>query len=292
MLSLSDIADSIWNQPVDCTFVLADELQKLFEQDGKSPLEAIEAADKCLEQVYTLIVEKINYYQQKKVKPNFSFGDESKYSLIGAAVSEKDPQVQIRLLHRNKLFTYIATLDWKLFENLCANSLRLSGFLKVDVGRRTSDGGLDFFGVKPLGTKDYSGCTADRHYRVFGQAKRRTKDSIQHDEVRIFVSEFDDFKQDVGSAYDYVKSEHKWFIEAQGVLDAMFVTNTRFEKGAKQYAHRKKIQLREGIEIVEDIVRLAKIDDWLKIEDGKYVFAPDHFDQYLCRDFNNKSSTS
>lgn len=61
----------------------------------------------------------------------------------------------------------------------------------------------------------------------------------------------------------------------------MLVTNTRFESDAEWFAEKEKVRLREGIEIVEDIVMLAKADDWLNMVNGSYVFTPDKFNQFL-----------
>jgi hypothetical protein len=61
----------------------------------------------------------------------------------------------------------------------------------------------------------------------------------------------------------------------------MVITNTYFEDDAEEFAGSEKIILREGIQVVEDIVRLADAKDWLEIEKNSYAFTKKKFDEYL-----------
>lgn len=276
------LAQRVWDQPVNRIIELIDELQRTFEQEGLGQLEAIESALNLSKRVRDQIIAKINYYERKKVKPNFRFSETSTNRLIGIAVSEPDPEIKTKLRYRKELFEYISSINWKAFENLCAVLLKLAGFSRLDVGKRSKDGGLDYFGILPLDNNfQYSGCMIGENYRIFGQAKHRKCRPVTGEEVRVFFTKYTDFEGERGPAYKKVLLNHRWFIEAKGPLIAMLVTNTRFESDAEWFAEKEKVRLREGIEIVEDIVMLAKADDWLNMVNGSYVFTPDKFNQFL-----------
>jgi hypothetical protein len=155
---------------------LSDELQKALEDEGSSDLEAIDKTSRMLPRIKSLLSERIGYYVRRSVTPNFEFSRTSESRLIGVLMLEKEEQIQIKLRHKRQLHGYIDKLEWRKFENLCLITLKLSGFKRGETGKRTKDGGLDFFGLWPMEDKlRYKGFLTGQTLRVFGQAKHRNR---------------------------------------------------------------------------------------------------------------------
>jgi hypothetical protein len=282
MLSSQAFVNKIWGFPSDKIIELPEELQKSLEADGKTELVAIALAEKMLPRVRALLSEKIRNCEKKRVTPNFRFSESSSNRLVGILISEKEEQTRLKLKHRKELGSLINNLKWEKFESLCACTLQLCGFEKYQVGKGTKDGGLDFFGLYPLqGLVKYKGFLTGMRLRVFGQAKHRSKASVTGDEVRSFYTHYKDFLDEKGTAYTHVSQEWPWFLGAKGPLAPMVITNRRFEKGAEEFADRKGIIIREGSQIVEDIIQLSRVETWLTLEGERYVFTPGKFESYL-----------
>jgi len=282
MISPRTFVEKIWERVPNATVELPEELQKSLEAAGHPELEAIVIAEKLLPRVKNLLHERILYYERKNVTPNFRFSETSPNRLIAIRIFEKDEQVRLKFPHRKELHTFINTINWEKFENLCILTLQLSGFEKYAVGKRRQDGGLDFFGLYPMQSPSvYKGLLTDMSFRIFGQAKQHRRSSVSGDEVRVFFSHYDEFLNKRGAAWEFVSSNCDWFLEAKGPFAPMVVTNRRFAKGAEEYADYRRIFLREGIQIVEDVIRLADSKIWLNAGEGGYIFAPDKFESYL-----------
>jgi len=282
MISPRAFVDKLWQRSPGAVIELPEELQKSFEAAGHSELEAIVMVERMLPRVKTLLSGKILYYERKNVTPNFRFSETSPYRLVGAQVSEKDEQIRLKLPYKKELHSFIDSINWERFENLCVLTLQLCGFKKYAVGKRRQDGGLDFFGLCPIhNLLGYRGFLTAMNLRIFGQAKQHKRSSVSGDEVRIFYTHYEEFLNGKGAAWEFIRSNHDWFLEAKGPLAPMAITNHRFAKGAEDYADYKKIILREGMQIVEDIMRLAKTEIWLEHKEGKYGFAPNKFESYL-----------
>jgi len=281
MISPQVFVKKMWEDAPDKIVELADELQKSLEAEGNTELEAIERAVQMVPCVKAILYKQIQYCEEKKVTPNFRFSRTSDNRLIGMLISEKDVEVRLKLRHRKELQRLINNLKWEKFENLCFYTLETLGF-KSAIGRRRQDGGLDFFGLWPLQDQlRYKGFLTDMNLRVFGQAKHRRRSPVNGDEVRSFLSHFEDFQNKRGVAYEFVHAKHKWFLDGLGPLTPMVMTNTRFERDAEEWAGLKGIILREGSQIVEDIVRLAEPTAWLIKGNTEYSFVPSKFESYL-----------
>lgn len=281
MFSAQAFVKRIWDGPHDRIIELPYELQHLLEAAGTPELEAITLAERMLPRVRGLFSERIDHDVRKNVTPNFRFSETSDNRLIGVLMWEKDEKVKLKLRYRKELHKLINDLQWEKFENLCLLTLKLSGFSRYEIGRRRGDGGLDFFGLWTVQEKlGYKGVLTDVTLRIFGQAKHYAK-RVSADEVRVFSTHFDDYQIGRGVAYAYVNSEFPWFVEAKGPLTPMVMTNGKFAKGAEDFANFKKIGLRDGSQIVEDIIRLAEPETFLSFQEGKYYFVPGKFEKCL-----------
>jgi hypothetical protein len=282
MFSKKKFVEKLWESSQDTVIELPIELQKAIEKSGKGELEAIDISEEVLPSVKRMIRQKIFDCENKKITPNFRFSEQSENRLIGTLKTEKKEHMKGKLQYRKELQEFISHLNWKTFENLCLYIMQLCKFEKYNLGKRTADGGMDFFGVyRLLGYEEYRGFLTKMTFRIFGQAKHRDKNPVKGAEVRSFHTHYLDFLIARGKAYDYVSSNCAWFLEENGPLIPLFVTNGRFAKGAVDFAEKNGIILREGAQVVEDIVQLSKDETWLVFKAGKYSFAPERFRNYL-----------
>ena len=282
-MSARVIAKKLWGFPSDGIIELTSELERILKKPGTSELELLDLVQKRLPQVKRLLQRKIQECDEKGITPNFRFSEFSENRLIGSLKSEKEEVTKHKLLHRDDFYRFLNSLDWKMFENLCLYIMKLYNFKKCDVGKRTKDGGLDFFGFYvPHDAKvGYTGFLSSMNLRIFGQAKHRNKISVAEGEVLKFHSQYRDFLNGQGRAYSYMLSQCEWFLETKGPLIPLFFTNSDFSKDAKKYADRNGIITRDGEQIVEDIIRLSKIEPWFSIRKGKLIFRQNQFERFL-----------
>jgi hypothetical protein len=283
MISVQEFVDKIWESPLDSTIELPDELQRILENEGNNELEALSLVEKILPRVRQIILEKIQVCDRKRVTPNFRFSDYSNNRLVGILILQKEEQQKQKLRHRKELHTVINKLKWDRFEDLCVYTLTLIGFEKYSVGQRTQDGGLDFFGLYPMQIiSSYGGFLTDLNLRVFGQAKHYNGSTVGAKEIHAFYCQFkEDFLYEKGRAYEHINLEAKWFLDARGPIVPMMITNGHFTRVAEEFAGRKGIIIREGSQIVEDIIQLSKTDIWLNAEKGKYIFDATKLETFL-----------
>lgn len=283
MLSPSSIADRFWDYPNDGIVELREELERILKLDGKySDLVLLEKVEELLPQVRRVLSRKIESCDQKGVTPNFRFSDFSENRLVGCVISEKEETVKNKLVHRKGFYQLINQLEWKAFENLSLYVMRLYRFRKYNVGKRTKDGGLDFFGFyEPWTEEKYTGFFSRMNIRIFGQAKHRNKQTISEGEIRKFYTFYRDFLAEKGRAYAFVSSKSQWFVKTKGPLVPMFFTNSDFSKDAAMYADEKGIVFRDGEQIVEDIIRLSKGEPWFSVKEGKIEFKPTELKRFL-----------
>jgi len=282
-LSARVIAEKLWGYSLNRVIELPEELERILEKSSTSELELLDLVQKMLPQVRRLLQRKIRECNEKGITPNFRFSDFSENRLIGCLRLESEEAIKQKLLNRDDFFQFLNSLTWKTFENLCLYIMKLYNFKKYDVGKRTQDGGLDFFGfyIPHKAEACYTGFLSSMNIRIFGQAKHRNKSSVAEAEILTFHSQFRDFLNEHGRAYSFVQSNCKWFIETKGPLIPLFFTNNKFSRDAKKYADRNGIVTRDGEQVVEDIIRLSKIEPWFSIRNEKLKFYPDQFKKYL-----------
>ena len=283
MLSAQAVAKKLWKYPPNRIIELSNEVEEILGKKEIGELEAIDIAQKILPQIKRLLQRRIQECDEKGVTPNFRFSELSENRLIGSLRSEREEAIRSKLLHRGGFYQFLNSLNWKTFENLCLYIMQLYNFKKYDVGKRTKDGGLDFFGFYVPNVKGarYMGFLSDMNLRIFGQAKHRNKISIGEGEILKFHSQYRDFLNEAGRAYSFVLSNCRWFLKTKGPLIPLFFTNSNFSRDAKKYADRYGIITRDGEQIVEDIIRLSKAEPWFIIENKKLVFRPSQFKRYL-----------
>jgi hypothetical protein len=284
MLSSSSIADELWKYSTDKIIELPIEIERILRKTGENnELIILEKVEVLLSQVKRLIKKKIQEYDERGTTPNFRFSNLSENRLIGCVISEKEESVKNKLAYKRHFYQLINELEWKAFENLSLFVMQLYNFQKCDLGKRTKDGGLDFYGFYvPYTEEKYTGFLSKMNIRIFGQAKHRNKQTISEGEIRKFYTFYKDFLSEKGRAYKFVSSKSQWFLKTKGPLIPLFFTNSNFSKDALTYANGKGVVTRDGEQIVEDIIRLSKNEPWFRFREGKMSFKPEVFKRFLA----------
>ena|SRR5471030_2688171 len=69
----------------------------------------------------------------------------------GAVAGENDSEVGVGATWQDRLLEVLQTMDPFAFERLCQRILRESGFIEVEVTKRSGDGGIDGYGTIRIG---------------------------------------------------------------------------------------------------------------------------------------------
>jgi hypothetical protein len=279
------IAERLWNYPTDEIIQLPIEIEKMLRLSGESDeLLIFEKTEELLPKVKRMLQKRIQECDEKGVTPNFRFSDLEENRLIGCVIFEKEENIKNRLVYKKKFYQLINELQWKAFENLCLYIVQIYNFRKFDIGKRTKDGGLDFYGFYvPYSDAGYMGFLLGMNIRIFGQAKHRNKQTISEGEIRKFHTHYVDFLNGKGRAYKFVLSNSQWFLKVKGPLVPLFFTNSNFSRDAIAYANEKGIVIRDGEQIVEDVIRLSKSEPWFSSTEGKLQFNPKELKRFLVK---------
>ena len=143
----------------------------------------------------------------------------------------------------------------------------------------SKEGGIDFYGLLQMERFSSGVLLRNAQIRIIGQAKHY-KDIVEHTEVRIFKTHRDDLLQDTGNA---IKKLPYWFIESKDPLLSIFVVTNKFTKGAKAYAKKNNIILRDGEQVVEDLIKSANAKTWFTLKNGMMVFDEKFFTEFFAK---------
>ena len=259
------------------------------ERPKASEIELCERADKLLFQVKRELGALIDSKIRDGIVPRFNFSPHSENRLIPYTLflSPKE-KLPIRLQFRDEIYASLKGLTDLGFERLCLWLHERQGFVGGLTRKgRGKEGGIDFYATGMLDENIplYKGL----EIRVVGQARRKLRDGkVTKNEIKIFVNNYHDFLGGSSMAIrshlipkDFVKA----VVEAKSPCIYVFLTNTIFNKGAKNKAESNKVILKNGEQITEYIVRFGEKDPWFKIdENGKFRFDKKSFLQF----FNSK----
>jgi len=275
------ITNEIWQLKPDSVIDLKQYLINYLKKEGKNDLEALEYLVPLLKRVKIKLYNRIEESITKQITPNFRFSDYSEDIIIGCNIFIKKEDLSQKLLFRDEIKKTINNLSWDLFENLCVYILNIYQFEKVSIGERTRDGGLDFFGYYiPKTNAEYMGFMSDLNLRIFGQSKHYDS-KIGEPYLHEFHDLYIDFLNGEGRAYEYIVSKQEWFFDVRGPIVPFIITNNEFTSTAIKFADRQGIVIREGIQVVEDIITLSKEEPWFIKEDGKIKYLDDEFRKFF-----------
>ena len=159
----------------------------------------------------------------------------------------KKQRKEIIVKYRSYILETIKSLSSKEFECFGAYLLRLYGAKYCSITKQTSDGGIDFYGFLDFPDKDL-GFALLRNTRLIliGQAKK-WENNIDINQLKLFWANCKDLNLNEFFSF-YSEEVYQCF--------PIFITTSKFTKGAIKYANRYRIIIKDGEQVVEDFVEL------------------------------------
>lgn len=222
------------------------------------------------------LVEKTKYHFQKIEEDKHSRGIEPEYELVEYPSDtllrhdflRRENGLSYIRKHREEILKAICKMNWRSFEFLCEHLLNINNIILSGVAGGTKEGGIDFYGLLEMNRFSAGVLLRDAKIKIIGQAKHY-KNVVDHTEVRVFKTHRDDLLQNTGNA---IKKKPSWFIESKGPLLSIFVVTTKFTRGAKTYAKKNDIILRDGEQVVEDLIKSTNGREWFSRKNGALAF--------------------
>jgi len=266
---IRQIAEDIWDleaERVDLLKFCERKIKKI--KPNITDLEIADDIDSIVSRVKCQIEKKIRSFLEKSIPPNFEF-DDCLPNILQRYGSDKNNnwirqyKIQIRRA--------IKAMDPIKFEHFCRHILEINGITKSFVTRASKEGGVDFYGLLEMCNYTKEVFLSTVKLRILGQAKRYSGNHKVGepgiDEIR---TKYSDFQSRRGRAFEILPH---WFKMSNFPLIRMVVTTTGFTKDAKKSAERDDIILRDGDQIVEDIIHSPKSKQWFNTNiDGNKIF--------------------
>jgi len=150
---------------------------------------------------------------------------------------------------------YLKNIDPITFESLCSFYLSLLGCDNIRITRRSSDQGIDFYGILPHEKDQFFSPNTEKNYLI-GQAKLYTA-KVGTGEIREFIGSIELIKLRVSSGrrYSYkIASDIKYFT----LISPIFISSSSFTRDALEIANKVGIKT---VNIVQFITLLTSVDD-------------------------------
>ncbi len=287
------ISKYIWKSDVTHVFDLEEQVIQCLGKTRLSQVEKVYEVENLVETVDEKLQEYIEEAYNKGVIPRFTRSHTST-RYIGCAVKNREEKesgsvLKDRLMCLDKIHSFIQKISWSQFEAFCNYIMNLYGAERFGVGPKSRDGGLDFyatFKVTPITRsswwyvhqsyqrpKGWIGLLDPFEIRVFGQAKHRSKSVTQKD-MNDFSKKVDDFVSNESIA---IKNLPQSFIESKAPLIPLMMTNAVFDKGSIERADKDQIHLRNGNQLVYDLIML---DNGELFDEAELHL--DRFDRFLA----------
>lgn len=210
---------------------------------------------------------KMGNLNQRGIRPEYEFVEYPPNTLCKYDLLHENGFSFIRK-HRREILDTILKMNWRSFEFLCEHLLKINNIVISGVTSRGKEGGIDFFGLLEMNRFSTGVLLKDAKIRIIGQAKRY-RNVIDDTKVREFKTHRDDLLQNIGRA---IPKLPLWFTKSGAPLLSFFIITTKPTKGAKTYAEENSIILRDGEQVVEDLIKSIHAREWFSRKKGKLFF--------------------
>jgi len=234
-----------------------------------SDLEINDKLDEIVEKVTFHINKRNEYRKNRDITPEYEFNTYPPKVLFRYSVKHKEPQLISYLRKQNKvLLKAINDMSWQSFEYLCKHLLKINGVDPIKLTKVNQEG-IDFLGLYNLGNYG-SSVIIPRNFKlkIVGQVKHYFN-KIKPRQVRAFDTYCKDVKNE---EKDIVKDFPEWFTKAKIPVLGIFMTTSDFTKASSRYVKKEWIILRNGEQIVENLIQSHYSKDWVKNKDGHLSF--------------------
>jgi restriction endonuclease Mrr len=169
--------------------------------------------------------------------------------------TNKNLEKKILTLYREEILETLKDLTPNEFEHFCAYLLRLYGCSKSIKTKQSNDGGIDFYGLlNPSSHNKTPIICLIRNIKILilGQAKKWNK-NVDINSIKLLTKNFEDLTRNRNEkrkeiSENFPKEEYQYF--------PLFITTSKFTKGAKKYANMNRIITKDGEQIIEDLIEL------------------------------------
>uniref|UniRef100_A0A7C3URU7 Restriction endonuclease n=1 Tax=candidate division WOR-3 bacterium TaxID=2052148 RepID=A0A7C3URU7_UNCW3 len=165
-------------------------------------------------------------------------------------------------------------MPWGDFEYLCLHILEINGIINFSPTEKNQKG-IDFCALLELDRYSLPGILLKGcRVKIVGQAKRFSRE-IGEGLVRNFKTFLEDVQE---PKRDVIEKLPKWFKEIKSPILGIFLTTSKFTKGAIKYAQKEGIILKDGEQILEDLIKSPDSGKWVStVENGKFIFNKNAF---------------
>lgn len=267
------VADHIWQNDGYISLSRATEIWLTDHGYDLASDAVLEKFDRLVELVSKHIQVRIQDCEIRGVKPKYQFSTTS----INVVVPRIDTN---EYLLRSSFQSAIGKLSWRAFEHLCVHVMHTTGVSKCEATPATRDQGVDFVGILELKTVMVPSIWHDVQLRVLGQAKHYGS-VVGEESVIQFNANMIAFSRGEGRAF---KSAPDWskniYIAQVGFIFAL----SGFSQVAKDYAILHSIMLKDGEQIVQDLLSTSMHTPGL-VHQGQHIEFDEnnflsHFEQY------------
>lgn len=234
-----------------------------------SDLEINDKLDEIVEKVTFHINRRNEYCKNKDITPEYEFNTYPPKVLFRYSVRHKEPQLISYLRKQNRiLLNAINDMSWQSFEYLCKHLLKINGVDPIKLTKVNQEG-IDFLGLYNINNCG-SSVIIPKNFKIkiVGQVKHYL-DKIGPKQVRAFDTYCKDVKNE---QKDIVKNFPAWFTKTKIPVLGIFMTTSDFTKAASRYTKKEWMILRNGEQIVENLIQSPCSKDWVKNEDGHLIF--------------------
>jgi len=280
------LAEDIWTSDKEQVFI-EDYCRVKLRQKCKSlgDLTIEEMIPSIVNRTSRILQKKIEHQKNRGIPPDYDFVPYPPNTLFKYHLLSENGFSDMRS-HRKEILKTMCRMKSRSFEYLCEHILNINRIVVSGVTPGKKDGGVDFWGILEMdkfleADKTHSGLLFKGvKFKIIGQAKRY-KNTVGDGEVRIFETHYMDLLQGRGRAVGKIPD---WFNILTVPILPIFITTNKFSKDAKYYAKTKGIVLKEGEEIVEDLIKSSHAKQWFYERGGKLFFNTPSFMKLFKKD--------
>ena len=280
MLKINKLAKDIFEngilkskkEKIDLNILCSEKIK--IKQPKINELQISDHSEQLIKKITQYVNKRKNNCESQGLRPEYEFADYSSTILLRCGINcGESPAIYFLRKNNKELFKTINKMSWNYFEKFCKKLLEINNISKIELTKKNAEG-VDFCGLYPLGKYFHSTIIpANFKIRIVGQIKHWSK-KVNPKEVRSFSTYCTDIKNGEKTAIKDLSEEFK---ENKAPILGIFLTTSSFTKSALRFAEKEWIILKNGNQIVEDIINSPNINKWVKNKGDKLVFDKDLF---------------
>ncbi|ODS36648.1 hypothetical protein BEH94_11700 [Candidatus Altiarchaeales archaeon WOR_SM1_SCG] len=240
--------------------------------------EIADELENILEKVKFRINKRKEYCEKQCIAPEYELAEYPPNLLLHYSFKYNEPPLLSFLRKQNRqVLKGINEMSWDSFEYLCKHLLEINGVKPLTLTKRNQEG-IDFCGLYDIGsyTTYSSSMIIPKTFtiKIVGQVKHYPIEKIKPREIKSFSTYCDDVKNEKERV---IKKLPTWFNEAKRPVLGVFITLSAFTRGTIGHSENEWIVLRDGEQVVEDIIKSPYSENWVKSIGEKLTFDKESF---------------